>query len=305
MFMKDLFPNTPLLCQFEWFYHAHGSDADFDPADPLTIDDEARIRIKNASILIDLEACDAGCAPTHWQKKQFPAEFQAKIEAHHEGVDTDYFRPEPARLVIPRLKLDLLEVDEVITYVARGMEPYRGFPQFIEACQHILKERPASHIVIVGDDRVAYGRQLPKGKTYKSIMLEKFPLDPNRVHFTGLIPYREYRQVLRASTVHVYLTRPFVLSWSILEAMSSGCVVVASNTAPVREIIEHEQNGFLVDFFSAEKIAREICTVIDRRKELGRLRDNARATVLHRYSLRELLPERVKWIGRMARRSAA
>jgi glycosyltransferase involved in cell wall biosynthesis len=305
LFMKDLFPQVPLLCQFEWFYHAHGTDADFDPADPLTLDDEARIRVKNAAILLDLYACDAGCSPTYWQKRQFPPEYQHKLFVCHEGIDTDYFQPEPARLVLPRLKLDLSEVDEVVTYVARGMEPYRGFPQFIEAAHRLLQERPGCHVVIVGDDRVAYGRKPPKGKSFKSILLEKFPLDPERVHFTGLIPYAEYRQVLRASAVHVYLTRPFVLSWSLLEAMATGCLVLASNTAPVREVIENGRNGILVDFLSAEKIAQQIAHALDGRKDLGRLRDNARATILHRYSLRELLPERLRWMGRMARRRGA
>jgi glycosyltransferase involved in cell wall biosynthesis len=203
---------------------------------------------------------------------------------------------------LPRLKLDLSEVDEVVTYVARGMEPYRGFPQFIEAIHRLLQERPGCHVVIVGDDRVAYGRKLPKGKTFKSVLLEKFPVDPTRVHFTGLIPYVEYRQILRASTVHVYLTRPFVLSWSLLEAMATGCLVVASGTAPVREVIEDGRNGILVDFLSAETIAQQIALTLDGRKDLGRLRDNARATILHRYSLRELMPQRLRWVARMARR---
>ncbi|MGZ5503060.1 MAG: glycosyltransferase [Chthoniobacterales bacterium] len=298
LFMKDLFPQSKLLCQFEWFYHAHGTDADFDRAEPLTPDDEARIRIKNASILIDLHACDAGSCPTHWQKRQFPAEFQSKLHICHEGIDTDYFKPEPARLVLPRLGLDLSEVKEVVTYVSRGLESYRGFPQFIESMQQLLEARPQCHVVIVGDDRVAYGRKLPNGKTYKEAMLEKFPLDSARVHFTGLIPYTEYRQVLRASSAHVYLTRPFVLSWSLLEAMATGCLVVASNTEPVREVIEDGANGMLVDFFSPEAITRRVSEALDSNGDLTSLRDNARATVRHRYALRDLLPERLRWIGR-------
>ncbi|MGZ5024901.1 MAG: glycosyltransferase [Chthoniobacterales bacterium] len=133
-------------------------------------------------------------------------------------------------------------------------------------------------------------------------MLEKFPLDPARVHFTGLIPYTEYRQVLRASSAHVYLTRPFVLSWSLLEAMATGCLVVASNTEPVREVIEDGANGMLVDFFSPEAITRRVSEALDSNGDLTSLRDNARATVRHRYALRDLLPERLRWIGRHAPR---
>lgn len=153
LFVKDIFPNAELLCFFEWFYHAHGTDADFDPKEPLNADDEARIRIKNAPILIDLVSCDRGLCPTHWQHQQFPAEFQSKITVCHDGIDTDYFKPLPnAKLVLKNHNLDLSEVEEIVTYVGRGMEPYRGFPQFMEAISILLKKRPNCHVVIVGED---------------------------------------------------------------------------------------------------------------------------------------------------------
>lgn len=295
LFMKDVFPNTALAGYFEWFYRARGSDCDFDPSEPLTIDDEARIRMKNAAILTDLCACDAGSCPTQWQHQQFPVEFRSRLNVCHDGIDTSYFKPAPgARLVLPRIGLDLSGAKEIVTYVARGMEPYRGFPQFMEAMQAVLVERPECHVVIVGDDRVAYGKPLPKGESYRQRMLGKFPLDPARAHFTGLLPYREYLAVLQASSVHVYLTRPFVLSWSLLEAMSAGCLVVASDTAPVREVMEEGRHGLLTDFFSAEKIAGRIGEAID--GDFVELRRNARAAIEQRYSLRELLPRRVQWL---------
>ena len=172
LFVKEAFPNTPLLCYFEWFYHSIGSDADFDPAEPLTVDDMARIRIKNAPILIDLYSCDWGLSPTYWQRSQFPPELQQKLSTLHDGVDTDYFKPDPgAKLVLPNL--DLSGVDEIVTYVSRGMEPYRGFPEFIESIAYVQERRPNCHVVVVGSERVCYGRSLPNGESYKDYMLEK------------------------------------------------------------------------------------------------------------------------------------
>ncbi len=297
LFIKDIFPKAKLLCYFEWFYHAHGSDADFDPNEPLTADDEARIRIKNAPILIDLYSCDRGLSPTYWQRQQFPPEYHSKITVHHDGVDTQFFQPQPgAKLFLPRINLDLQEVPEIVTYVARGMEPYRGFPQLIETVGLLQKRRPQCHVVIVGENRVAYGKTLPDGKTYKDFMLEKVPLDLNRVHFTGLLPYHEYLQVLQASSAHLYLTRPFVLSWSMLEALSAGCLVVGSNTAPVMEMIQDGVNGLLVDFFDTQKICDRIEEALDNPTQMAPIRAKARETILERYDLAQLLPQHLQWI---------
>ncbi len=297
LFAKDIFPRAKLLCYFEWFYNAHGSDADFDPDDPINADDEARIRIKNAPILIDLYSCDRGLSPTNWQRQQFPSEFHSKIKVHHDGVDTDYFKPEPgAKLVWPRINLDLSGVSEIVTYVARGMEPYRGFPQLIKTIAIMQKKRPECHFVIVGKNRVAYGKNLPDGKNYKDVMLEKFPLDMNRVHFTDLLPYDEYLKVLKASSVHLYLTRPFVLSWSMLEALSTGCLIVGSSTPPVKEVIEDGVNGLLVDFFTPKKIASKIIEALNNPDKMAKIRTRARETILEKYDLAKLLPEHLEWI---------
>jgi glycosyltransferase involved in cell wall biosynthesis len=297
LFIKDIFPKAKLLCYFEWFYHAHGSDADFDPSDSLNADDEARIRIKNAPILIDLYSCDRGLSPTYWQRQQFPPEFHSKITVHHDGIDTEFFQPQPgAKLVLPRINLDLSHAKEIVTYVARGMEPYRGFPQFIEAVGLLQQRRPQCHVVIVGENRVAYGKVLPGGKTYKDLMLEKVPLDLDRVHFTGLLPYPEYLQVLQASSVHIYLTRPFVLSWSMLESLSAGCLVVASRTGPVTEVIEDGVNGLLVDFFSPQEICDRVEEVLDHPTQMADIRVKARETIQERYNLTQLLPQHLQWI---------
>ena len=297
LFVKDIYPRAQFLGYFEWFYHAHGSDADFDPSDPLDANAEAKIRVKNAPILLDLYSCDRGLSPTRWQWQQFPPEFQPKITVLHDGIDTDFFQPQPgARLILPRLQLDLSAVNELVTYVARGMEPYRGFPQLMHAIALLQQRRPQCHAVIVGEDRVAYGKQLPDGKTYKQAMLEQLDLDLSRLHFTGRLPYPEYRQVLQASSVHIYLTRPFVLSWSMLEAMATGCVVLASYTAPVQEVIQAGENGFLVDFFDPAQIAARASDLLERQAELTAVRQNARETIVANYKLETVLARHIQFV---------
>lgn len=297
LFIKDIFPTAKLLCYFEWFYHAIGADADFNPLQPLSIDDSLRIRIKNAPVLQDLYSCDLGLTPTKWQQKQFPPEYQNKITVHHDGIDTDFFRPQlGVKLVLSSQNLDLSHVSEIITYVSRGLEPYRGFPQFMEAAALLLERRPNCHIVIVGEDRVCYGSKLPNGQTYQALMLSQLSIDLNRVHFTGWLAHNEYLRVLQASSVHIYLTFPFVLSWSMLESLSTGCLVIGSHTAPVTEVIEDGINGLLVNFFSPQEICDRIEEVLNHSDRMAEIRVRARATILQRYNLADLLPQHLQWI---------
>ena len=293
MFVKDIFPNTPLLLYCEWFTRFRNSDLDFDPASPVSLDDILRFRASNAAMLIDLDACEGGVTPTHWQHSRFPVAFQPSIQVLHDGIDTEFFQPQTdATLQLP--ELDLGDAQEIITYVSRGLDTYRGFPQFIEALAVVLSRRPNCHAVIVAADRIAYGSSPPEGKSWKDWMQAKVDLDWSRVHFTGSLPYKSYRQVLQVSSVHVYLTRPFVLSWSLLEALSTGCLVVASNTAPVREVIQDNVNGLLVDFFDTRAIANRIEEALIDRDQASILRRNARTTVLEHYALAKLLPQHLK-----------
>jgi len=293
MFVKDIFPNTPLIMYCEWFTRFRGGDLDFDPAFPASLDDILRFRTSNAAMLVDLEACDGGITPTHWQHSRFPKAFQPIIQVIHDGVDTEYFRPQAlATRQLPGL--DLSGVREIVTYVSRGMDAYRGFPQLIEALSRLLVRRPHCHVVIVADDRVAYGPKPPKGQSWKSWMQASVDLDWSRVHFTGSLPYKDYLKVLQVSSVHVYLTRPFVLSWSLLEALSTGCLVVASDTAPVREVIKNGVNGLLVDFFDTQAIANRIEEALDNVAQGFVLRQNARETVMAHYALAKLLPQQLQ-----------
>lgn len=305
LFMKDLFPGTPLALNFEWYYHSHGTDCDFDPSEPVTSDDEARIRIKNACLLSELAAADAGLCPTRFQYDQYPPHLRQRLIISHEGIDTNFFRPDPAEKLIlskptpedPDHKIDLSAHKEIVTYATRGMEPYRGFPQFIEAAHLLIRQRPNVQIVIAGDDRAAYGKPAPEGTSYKKMMLEKFPLPEDRVHFVGSLPYGEYAKLLKCSTAHVYLTRPFVLSWSMLESMSCGGLVIASDTPPVQEVITHGINGLLVDFFRPDQLAQTISHVLDRSMDFDSLRKSARETVLAKYELNACLKQRLAWLS--------
>lgn len=301
MFLKDVFPNTPQLNYCEWYYNPTGADIGFD-GEVLNEDKLALTKCKNAQLLIDLVNCDRGICPTQWQKQQIPSEFHNKIEVLHDGIDTEYFVPDQnAIFKIPNSNITLTANDEVVTYATRGMEPYRGFPQFMEIAEKLLKRRPNLHIVIGGEDRVCYGPKLVN-TTYKELMLKKCDLDMDRVHFTGGLPYMEYKKLLQISSVHVYLTYPFILSWSLLEAMSSGCCVVTSDTAPVREVIKNNYNGVLVDFYDIDKFVNTIDSLLNDSITSQKLKQKARNTILSSYNLKSLLPKHIMILKNLSRK---
>lgn len=296
--VKDVFPKVPFLGYFEWYYDADMPNAAFGKKTPPGLKQRMEHRQRSMAILSDLEACDHGICPTQWQKAQFPRTFHGKLSVIHDGINPAIFKPaEEKKLALP--DLDLTRAGEIVTYTARGFEPYRGFPQFIEAIPQILARRPDAHVVIVGEDRVCYGAKLPEGQTYQKKMLETVDLDPERVHFLPPLPYGQYRQVLQASSVHVYLTVPFVLSWSLLEAMACGCLVVASDTEPVREVIRDGVNGILVDFFDTGKLAEKVAACLDYPSFMETLRQRARQTVLEGYSLDKMVPAQTGLIKKL------
>jgi len=301
LYIKDVLPDRPLIGFFEFFYGARGLDADFDPEFPVSKDDELRIRTRNAIHLLNLDACDAGISPTHWQRQVHPAAYQSKITVLHEGIDTQEVVPDPAAIFeLPNgtvLRRDM----EVLTFVARSLEPYRGFHVFMRALPEILRRRPRCQVVIVGGDEVAYGRRLPEGQTWRAKMLAEVDVDADRVHFLGQLPWKAHLQLLQTSAVHVYLTVPFVLSWSMLEAMSAGCAVIGSNTAPVREVIHHGRNGLLVDFFSREQLAEAVDDLFDHPRRRQALAAAGRQTVVARYDSRDALVQYEQYFKRVLR----
>lgn len=299
LFVKDVFPNAKYLSYFEWFYRAHGSDSDFLPDANISADDECRIRVRNSAILLDLASCDWGLCPTEFQRSQFPDVFKSKLSSLHDGVDTDFFKPDPdAQMIVG--DLDLSDKKEVITYSTRGQEPYRGFPQFMRAVERMHAERPDLHVVVVGQDRVAYGKQLPEGQSYRKNLMAELNIDPERIHFTDLLPYGDYLKVLQASKVHYYSTVPFVLSWSMIESLATGCLVVASDTEPVREVIKDGRNGLLVDFFDEKAIADRMLDALDNQEKYAPIRKKARELAVKNYDLKKQLPKQLRLIQEVA-----
>jgi glycosyltransferase involved in cell wall biosynthesis len=295
-FARDLFPKARLVGYFEWFYNPESADSMFDRKEPLSAARSAQLRLRNTVMVNDLLACNLCITPSKWQRQQFPAAFQDRMVVLHDGIDTQYFSPDEASpLEIPGLPLSGRE--KIVTYATRGMEPYRGFPQFIEALPRLLAEVRDCHVVIAGEDRICYGAQRSDGKSWKQAMLERVPLPAERVHFVGRLPYGQYRQLLRCSKVHLYLTRPFVLSWSMLEAMSCGCLLVASDTEPVREVVRDEVNGLLVDFHDPHKIAERIIDALGLGSFAATIQENARATIVERYDLEKILARQISLLA--------
>ncbi|MDD9922639.1 MAG: glycosyltransferase family 4 protein [Boseongicola sp.] len=303
LFLKEIWPEVPILSMVEFFYRSRGSDVGFDPEFPSTNDTLLRARTRSSFHLTAIEATDAAYAPTHWQKSQFPAVFHDKIRVIHDGIDCDAVRPaEHSKFVLPDGST-LTKNDEVLTYVARNLEPYRGFHSFMRALPSILESRPDAKVVIVGGDDVSYGSKPGGEKTWRQVMLDEVGPLPDRVHFVGSLPYDQYLSLIQISSVHAYFTYPFVLSWSMLEVMAAGGVVVGSDTPPVAEVIEEAKNGYLVGFFDVHAIATKISWALENRGDLNSVRQAARKTVLERFNLKDCLGAQIELIDELASRS--
>lgn len=300
-FLRDVFPQARILTYCEYYYRADDGDVGFDPDFPADMDDRLKVRIRNNTQLQSLVAGDRGLSPTHWQQSRYPADFRGRIDVIHEGVDTATVRPDAeSRLVVDGLTLRA--GDPVITYVARNLEPYRGFHVFMRALPRLLARHPTARVLIVGGDAVSYGRRLPEGQSYRQKYLAEAnamanAIDWSRVHFLGKLPYGDYLKVLQVSAAHVYLTYPFVLSWSMLEAMAAGCLLVASDTAPVTEVLRHRENGLLTPFFDHDALTDRLLDVLAAPGDFRPLREAARQTVVDAYDRdRVCLPAWLRWM---------
>jgi glycosyltransferase involved in cell wall biosynthesis len=292
LFVKDIFPDVPLLANFEFFYHAQGVDVGFDPEFVSIFSDPSRLRARNGITLMAFHAADWGHSATQWQRSLHPPEMHSRISVLHEGVDTDIACPDgKASFKLPGTRRTLTRRDEVVTYVARNLEPYRGFHVFMRALPQLLRRRKHAQIVIVGGDGVSYGAPPAPRSSFRDMMLQELGarLDLARVHFVGMLDYHAYLKLLQVSSVHVYLTYPFVLSWSLIEAMSCGCLIVASDTPPVREVLHDGSNALTVDFFAYKQLAQRIEAALAQPEKTKALRKAARATAISQFDLKHLL----------------
>ena len=296
MFLRDIIPRTVILSYCELFYRSEGQDTGYIPETTIDIDGRCRIRTWNADLLTALSTMDFGLSPTNWQRDQHPELFRDRIAVIHDGVDTDEVAPRAdARFQVPNGP-SFVVGDEIVTFVARDLEPVRGFVMLMQALPELLRRRPDAQIVICGSDGVSYGRGPPGRGTWRETMMSQYPLDPARVHFVGKLARSDYLDLLRVSALHLYLSVPFVLSWSCVEALACGCLLLGSDVAPVREVVEDGVNGFLVDARDGELLARRAADLLARRALLADVRQAAREHAIARFELGRCLAEQTRLV---------
>ena len=303
--LKDVLPEVPVLHQVEFVYRLQGGDVDFDPEfPPQGWQSRSRTRLKRATQLLAFHDLDWGLAPTQWQAATAPAEFRDRISVIHEGIDTAQIGPRSgSRIQLQKAGLTFHPGAELVSFVARNLEPYRGFHSFLRALPELQRLRPKAHVVIVGGDQVSYGAPPAGGGTWRQVLLQELEgrLDLSRIHFVGRIPHGVLHDLFRVCSCHVYLTYPFVLSWSLLEAMACEAVVVGSATAPVEEVIRHGENGLLVDFFDGEALAATLAKVLADRATHRPLGQAARRTVVEHFDLQGIcLPRQLQLVDQLA-----
>jgi glycosyltransferase involved in cell wall biosynthesis len=302
LFLHQVWEAAKLKLYYEWFYHSTEYDVGFDPEfSHVTPYNSARVELKNSNILLSSEPAFSGISPTTWQKNTFPSHIQSKITVIHDGIDTRHAISDPRATLRLESGLQLRPGDEVVTFVSRTLEPYRGFHIFMRSLPEILSKRANSVVLIVGGDRGGYGagpidEQSWRVRFEDEIHSKLTNDQKRRVIFLGKLPYQTFLTVLQVSSVHIYLTYPFVLSWSLLEAMSIGCRIIGSNTPPVAEVMTNCETGFLVNFFD-EKALAELCIKLLRDKNYGKdQKENARQHIIENYDLTRIcLPRQANW----------
>jgi glycosyltransferase involved in cell wall biosynthesis len=312
IFIKEIWPNVRLGIYCEFFYKAEGLDVGFDKEfPPMNFElDSCRLRLKNINNLLHFDICDFGLSPTQWQASTFPIQFRNKISVIHDGIDTNQLGPDKSASIKLKSKsgneLHLSREDEVVTFVNRNLEPYRGYHIFMRSLPSLLKERPNLRVLIIGGKSVSYGKA-PEVEKYgfsnwrdifaKEAMQSMPSKCWERVHFLGHLPYEKYLAALQISSVHVYLTYPFVLSWSLIEAMSIGCSIIGSDTAPVKEVMNDYENGLLVDFFDEKALKDKVVELLESPELRSMLSSNAQKFSKDKYDLLNVcLPKQVELI---------
>lgn len=292
LYLNELWPKTPVVNYFEYYYHTRGTDLDFRPEFPTRPVDVLRAKTRNAMILLDLQNCKTGYSPTQWQRSLFPAEYQPKIDCIFDGIDTTLFQ---RRLGVERKIGDRVipPGTRIITYCSRGFEAMRGFDIFMRAAKKIYKEHPNVVFICVGSERTCYGNDQRhiKTKTFKEHVLARDDYDLSKFVFTGLVPPRTLVDIMSMGDLHIYLTVPFVLSWSLVNSLSCGCTVLASDTAPVREFVNPGKTGLLEGFYDVDRLAERAVQVIEAPEKYRHLGEAGAAMVRQRYALNKTLPK--------------
>lgn len=307
LFLRQLWPHARQLHYVEYFYNPDGQDMGFDPEFPTPgLEHRCRLWAKNANNALGLIQMDAGVCPTHWQHSAIPPAFASKVQVIHDGINTQLLNEDPHAELNAKddqdRHLTLSRNDEVVTFVNRNLEPFRGYHTFMRALPAMMHLRPKARFVVIGGDGVSYGSAPSRG-TWKDRFLGEVRdrIDLSRLHFLGRVSYATYVKALQISSAHVYLTYPFVLSWSMLESMAMKVPLIASDTPPVREVIEDGRNGRLVDFFDSEMLANCVAEVLSQKDQLRGMRERARQTIVERYDLVSLcLPAHIARVESMA-----
>lgn len=300
VFLPDLL-DCPIVNYCEYYFAREHSDISYRVDLPPAVEVAPFFpRCINAPMLAALNNADAGYSATHWQRSTFPERYQPKIEVHFDGIDTAFYRPRR----LPRRIGDrtIPEGTRVVTFVARGLESVRGFDIFIKVAARIARMRPDVLFVVAGSDQVYYGWDTlhTGGRDFRSWTLERVPHDPDRFLFLGHVEPDRLAEILAISDLHLYLTVPFVLSWSLLNAMSCGCVVLASDVPPVREVIEPDIHGLIEPLFDLDRLTASALRVLDDPAAFHPLGQSARARIEERYSLDVCIPALKDYFERIA-----
>ena len=309
LYLKEVWPNAKFIGYFEWFYRSHGADVGFGSNQPPSPDTSLRVHTYNSPIVMDLAQADAAICPTRWQADQFPPAMRRQLSVIFDGVDTDQLplvgqdaRKHALTLQAGGVQASIPADVPLVTYVTRCFEPYRGWPQVAEGLALLMQRNPRAHVLLVGSDEVAYGAKRSDGLSWREWALTQWPMDPSRLHQLPALSYGDYQRVIQRSWVHVYWTVPFILSWSLMEAMASGCCIVASATPPVEEMITSGYQGQLVNFFDPDALAQQVDHLLQSQDHRQRLGQCARQRIVEGgYGLENALKQQVQLLNQVVR----
>ena len=299
-FVKAVFPDVPLLNYMEFFFHEKGRNLNYEIEDITNPTDRAKLIAKNAPHLLNFHNADWCITPTLWQRSVHPDYMHSKMTVLHEGVNTDICAPMEREVITLPNGLTLHpQQDEIITHVESNFDHYRGFHKFLDAAEIIQSRRPNAHIIVAGRHGAGYGNNWPDGRNSQQI-LEAASLDNSRIHFVGTLDYAHYLKLLQSSSAHIYMTYPYVLSWSFMEAMSVGCPLVCSKTPPIEEMVSDSENCRMFDFFDPSSLADAVDAMLDDRDAAKALGLNARKVICDHYDINDILPLYTALIEEMA-----